>query len=58
VAYSVAPAALTLAAGAKADVTVTMSAAQGAAVGGKQAFLSVSAGGTEVAHAALFTWIK
>jgi subtilisin family serine protease len=58
VAYSVAPASLTLAAGAKADVAVTMTAAQGASGGGKQAFLSVSAGGTEVAHAALFTLIK
>jgi subtilisin family serine protease len=58
VTYSVAPATLTLAAGAKAEVTVTMSAVKGAIVGGKQAILSVTAGGTEVGHAALFSLIK
>ena len=58
VAYSVAPSSLTIAAGAKADVTVTMSSVQGASGGGKQAFLVVSSGGGQVAHAALFTLIK
>jgi subtilisin family serine protease len=58
VAYSVAPSSLTIAAGAKADVTVTMSSVQGALGGGKQAFLVVSSGGAQVAHAALFTLIK
>jgi len=58
VVFSVAPSSVTLAAGATADVTVTMSSIQGASVGGKQAFLVVSAGGAQVAHAALFTLIK
>ncbi len=58
VAYSVSPATVTLAAGEKADVTVTMRASQGAAAGGKQAMLEVAASGGNVAHAALFTLVK
>jgi subtilisin family serine protease len=58
VAYSVSPASVTLAAGAKANVVVTMSASQGAAAGGKQAYLDVKVGGVSIGHAALFTHVK
>jgi subtilisin family serine protease len=58
VSYSVSPATATVAAGASTTVTVTAAAAAGAAPGPKQAFLRVSAGGPEIAHAVLFTWIK
>jgi minor extracellular serine protease Vpr len=58
VSYSVSPASLTLAAGASGTVTVSMSAVQGAAGGDHQAWLTVSVGGTEVAHAAVYTFIK
>ena len=56
--FSVAPGSVTLAAGASAEVTVTMSAQRGAAGGGKQAVLQISSGGTVVANAMLFTLIK
>jgi hypothetical protein len=50
---------VTLAAGAKANVAVTMTASQGASAGGKQAYLEISAAGSgNIAHAALFTWVK
>lgn len=58
VAFSVGPPSVTVAAGAKADVTVTMSATQGASVGGKQAYLEISTAGEIIAHAALFTLVK
>jgi subtilisin family serine protease len=58
VAYSVDQSSVTVAAGAKADVTVTMTASQGASVGGKQAYLEISTAGEIIAHAALFTLIK
>ena len=58
VAFSVDQPAVTVAAGAKADVTVTMSASQGASVGGKQAYLEISSAGGIIAHAALFTLVK
>lgn len=58
VAYSVAPATLTLQPGQSGTVTLTMSAAKDAAFGGHQARLMVNAGGTEVAHAAVYTLIK
>ena len=48
---------LALRAGESATVTVTMSAAKGAALADHQAALSVSAG-VEVAHAALYTFVK
>jgi subtilisin family serine protease len=57
VSYSVSPSSIFLAAGASGTVTVTMSSAQGSSLGGHQATLSVSNGG-EVAHAAVFTFIK
>jgi uncharacterized membrane protein len=59
VVYSVDQPAVTVAAGAKADVTVTMTASQGASVGGKQAYLEISTPNDgNIAHAALFTFIK
>jgi subtilisin family serine protease len=58
VTFAVSPPSVTLAAGQQTTVAVTMNAVQGAAVGPKQAFLEISAGGTGVAHAALFTWVK
>ena len=57
VVYSVSPATVALAAGASATVTVTMQAAVGAS-GHKQAYLEVTEGGAQVAHAALFTLMK
>ena len=47
----------TLAPGASRTVTVTVTTAKGVADGFKQAFLRVSTGGTEVAHAALFALV-
>ena len=58
VAFSVDQSSVTLAAGAKADVTVTMSASQGASAGGKQAYLEINTADGAIAHAALFTWVK
>jgi subtilisin family serine protease len=58
VSYSVSPASVGLGAGESAIFTVTMSADKGAATGDQQALLTVSAGGTEVAHAAVYTKIK
>ena len=55
VAYSVDQPSVTVSAGAKADVTVTMTASQGASVGAKQAYLEISTAGGGIAHAALFT---
>jgi subtilisin family serine protease len=58
VAYSVSPASAALGAGESTVLTVTMTAGKGAPVGGQQAFLVVNSGGSEVAHAALFTQVK
>jgi len=58
VAYDVSPKAVTLAAGASTVVIVTMTAGKGAAAGGHQDWFVVSAGGTEIAHAAVYTLIK
>jgi subtilisin family serine protease len=58
VTYSVTPGALDLAAGESATVTVTAKVTAGAGTGPKQAFLRVSSGGSEIAHAVLFTWVK
>jgi subtilisin family serine protease len=54
VSYSVSPASVNLGPNESATVTVTMTAAKGAATGGRQATLNV---GT-AAHAVLFTWVK
>jgi minor extracellular serine protease Vpr len=56
--FSVSPSSVTLAAGASGAVTVTMNSSQGAATGGKQAYLEVGAGAANVAHAALYTVVK
>jgi subtilisin family serine protease len=56
--YSLSTSSLTLAAGASGTVTVTMSAPQGVAPGGYQAWLDVANGSTNVAHAALYTLFK
>jgi minor extracellular serine protease Vpr len=58
VAYSVSPSSLDLDAGASGTVTLTMAADKGAAPGDHQALLTVSVGGSEVAHAAVYTFIK
>lgn len=58
VVYSVDQATVTIASGAKATVTVTMTASQGASVGGKQAYLEVNLGNANIGHAALYTMIK
>jgi subtilisin family serine protease len=58
VTYSVSPASLTLGVGQSGVVTVTMNAAKGAAGGDHNGALSVNIGPTEVAHAAVYTFIK
>jgi minor extracellular serine protease Vpr len=58
VAYSASPASLSLGAGESGVVTVSMQTAKGAAAGGHQAWLTFSSGGSEVAHAAVYTLIK
>ena len=58
VAYDVSPKSVTLAPGESRLVTVTMTAGRPAAAGGHQAWLTVAAGDTSVAHAAVFTLIK
>ncbi len=56
--FAVGSSSLTLAAGASASVPVSVTVAKGAAAGDKQAFLRVSAGGAEIAHAALYAFVK
>jgi subtilisin family serine protease len=58
VTFSVAPASVSLIAGASGTVTVTLSADKGAALGDHQATFTVSSGETEVAHAAVYVFIK
>jgi subtilisin family serine protease len=58
VSFSVQPASVALAAGESATVTVSTTTAKGATAGLKQATLRVGAGGSEVAHAVLFTLVK
>lgn len=57
VSFTVTPS-VSLAAGASATVTVTMTATKAAGSGDHQAWLRVSTGGTEVAHAAIYTLVK
>ena len=52
------PSNVSVAAGGTASFTVSMTAAQGAPAGSKQATLEVSAGGKVVAHAVLYTLVK
>lgn len=58
VSYTVSPSSVTLAPGASQTVTVTLSSAKGASLGGHQAQLKLSAGGQEVAHGVIFTFVK
>jgi minor extracellular serine protease Vpr len=58
VGYSVAPAAATIAPGTSAQVTVTMSAAKGAAGGDHRGRFVVSDASGELAHAVVYTFIK
>jgi minor extracellular serine protease Vpr len=58
VGYTVTPSSVSLAPGASTTVTVTMSADKGAAPDGHQALLTVGSGGSEVAHAVVFAFIK
>lgn len=58
VTYSVSSSSVTLAAGASATVTVTMTAAQGATPGDHYATLRLTVGGSEVAHAVIYTLVK
>ena len=58
VTYSVSPAPADVSVGGSTTVYVTMSAAKGAGFGPNQATMFVKSGGTEVAHAAVFTFIK
>jgi minor extracellular serine protease Vpr len=56
--YSLDRSSVTIPGGGSAAVGVTMSAAQGMAAGGYQAYLEIASGGGNVAHAALYTFIK
>jgi subtilisin family serine protease len=58
VAFSASPSSVSLAAEASATVTVTMTAAKGASGGDHQAWLTVKAGSTLVAHAAVYAIVK
>lgn len=58
VSYSVSPSNVSIAAGASADVTVTMHANRNAAFGDHQDWLVISSAGVELAHAAVYTFIK
>jgi minor extracellular serine protease Vpr len=58
VSFAVSPSTLTLAGGDSGTITVTAAGAKGAALGDNQATLSVSTGGVEVAHAAVYTLVK
>ncbi len=58
VSYALGSPSVTLPAGASATLTLTMTASKGAGQGDHQAFLRVSTGGTEVAHAAIYVFVK
>ncbi|HTL18508.1 MAG TPA: S8 family serine peptidase [Patescibacteria group bacterium] len=58
VSYAVTPSKVSLSAGGSATITVIMSPAKGATLGGHQAKLSLGSGSSEVAHAAVYTLIK
>jgi len=58
VSFSVGSGSVTLAAGGSAQVTLSMSAAKDAGAGDHQAMLRVSSSGVEVAHAALYAFVK
>jgi subtilisin family serine protease len=58
VTFSVAPASITVASGGTATITVTARFAKGASAGDKQAWLVLSDGGSMVAHAAVYAFVK
>ncbi len=58
VSYSLSASSVTVAAGASATVNVRLTATKGASGGDHQAWLTVSSGGTLVAHAAVYTIVK
>jgi subtilisin family serine protease len=58
VTFSVNQPTVSLAAGASATVTVTMAAAKKVATGDYQAWLTVNQGNDQVAHAAVYTFVK
>jgi minor extracellular serine protease Vpr len=58
VSYGVSGSPVTLAAGASATVQVTMTAAKGSSRGHHRAWLEVNSAGANVAHAAVYTFVK
>ncbi len=58
VSYSLSASSVTLGAGESTAITITMAADKGASVGDHYATLRVSTGGTEVAHAVVYTFVK
>jgi hypothetical protein len=58
VSFAVSPSTLTLGAGESGTAVVTMDAVKDAALNDHQATLSLSSGGVEVAHAAVYTFVK
>ncbi|MFP5342898.1 MAG: S8 family serine peptidase [Candidatus Limnocylindria bacterium] len=58
VSFATSPSSVSLAPGASTTVKVTMTAAKGAARGDHQAVLTVAAGGTTVAHAVVYAFVK
>jgi minor extracellular serine protease Vpr len=58
VSFSLGSGSVTLAAGGSAQVKLTLTAAKGAGAGDHQAMLRVSRSGVEVAHAALYAFVK
>ncbi len=58
VVFAVSPGSVQLGSGQSATVTVTMSADKQAAIGDYQAKLTIASGGSEIAHAAVYTFLK
>ncbi|MEY2527267.1 MAG: minor extracellular serine protease Vpr [Verrucomicrobiota bacterium] len=58
VSYAINPSSVSLGAGGSTTVTVTMSAGKRAVAGDHQALLTISSGGSQVAHAVVYTLIK
>jgi minor extracellular serine protease Vpr len=56
--FSVGSSSVTVAGGASATVNITMAATKVAGAGGHQAWLTVSNGGTTIAHAAVYALVK
>ena len=56
--FSVGSSSVTVASGASATVNVTMTATKAAGGGDHQAWLTVSSGGTQIAHAAVYALVK